>query len=100
MRTWGLILGGLIVWAAHFVGTYALVSLADISADPGHPGWRVGLAVFGGLCLAALALLALWAWRDLTSRDQQDRFASRVALAGQAVAALGVVFQTLPAVFG
>lgn len=95
-----MMLGGLVVWAVHFLGVYALVSAADISADPGHAGWRWAVGGFSLLCLTAIALLSTWAWRDLNARTPDDRFAPGIALSAGGVAALGVAFQTLPAVFG
>ena len=50
-------LGGLIVWTVHFMGVYAIASLADVVSRADDPNWRmVGLAFSGACALIAIAL--------------------------------------------
>ncbi len=100
MRAWVEMLGGLLVWAAHFVGVYALASLADVAPGPENPAWRVGIGVFSLLCLLSSVALGLRAIRRLR-RPAPDGSAKRlideVAATGAGIAALSIAWQTLPA---
>ena len=59
MRRWAWMLGGLIVWTVHFMGVYAIASLADVVSRADDPLWRmIGLAFSGACLFAALGLRA------------------------------------------
>ena len=48
MRFWLLMLGGLLIWAAHFLGLYLLSSAADEEAAARlADSWRVALGFVG-----------------------------------------------------
>lgn len=95
MRTgllaWGLILSGLIIWAAHFGGLYAIVSWMDMNEANARPGRWIAI-VFSGACLLALGAAAAMLRRE--KRLSPDL--RWIALAGVVVAGLAVLFQTAP----
>ena len=95
MRFWLLILGGLLIWTAHFLGLYLLSSAADVVlGDAG--AWNIFGLTFSALCLASIG--ALW-WKcliALRAKPEATRsFGLRLAIAGSLLGAIGVVFQTL-----
>lgn len=90
MRAWLLILGGLIVWAAHFVTIYAIAS-----AFPGQPAARWLI-----LAASAVAIGANLAILRRTARprgDPLDVWIFQVAKAAVALSMLAVIWQTGPA---
>ena len=96
MRFWALATGGLLVWAAHFLGLYLLASVADVARDDAG-AWRgVGLT-FSLACLAVAAGLGLNAL--IRSRARSDDATQGIGLALQAgaaaIGAVGVIFQTM-----
>ncbi|OYX29710.1 MAG: hypothetical protein B7Y99_12730 [Caulobacterales bacterium 32-69-10] len=100
MARWGLMLGGLIVWAVHFNGLYALASAAHISAPDTAGLWLAAMMGLSLACLAAVAGIIVLASKELKALDgaeQPDRFVLQVAMAGASLAALAIVFQTLAA---
>lgn len=96
MRRWLLLLGGLGVWAAHFVGVYALGSLAAIRPPDEEAGWRAALLVFSALCACVAAILAVRAGLLSAAGDAAHRFESRLAALGSAIALVAIIWQTLP----
>ncbi|MDQ1154171.1 hypothetical protein [Brevundimonas sp. SORGH_AS_0993] len=95
MRFWGLMLGGLLIWAAHFLGLYALSSAADVArGDAG--AWNGAGVVFSLACLAAIAVLGGSGVRALKARPDETRaFGLLLAVIGAALGGIGVVFQSL-----
>ncbi|WP_426052104.1 hypothetical protein [Brevundimonas sp. SL161] len=92
MRDWGLMLGGLLVWTLHFLGVYGVASVADLSDPSTHALWRgLGLALTG-LCLLAVALIALRA-RPSTRDAALYR---QVGLGTCAVSFIAIVWQSVP----
>ena len=96
MRFWLLMLGGLLVWAAHFLGLYLLSSASDVARDDAGAWSGAGL-VFSLVCLIAIFGMG---WRCMVrlSAGQCDEtlaFALRLAITGGVLGAIGVVFQTL-----
>lgn len=96
MRFWGLISGGLLVWAAHFMGLYLLASYADVAWRDAAAGRVFGL-VFSLACLVGVVWLGLYAAGQLRLRpsDVTRAFGLRLAVAGALVGGVGVVFQTV-----
>ncbi|MBA3576806.1 MAG: hypothetical protein H0W39_04210 [Sphingomonas sp.] len=93
MRSWALLLGGLLVWAAHFFSAYAFASI--------FPG--TDLARWLTLAATAAALLADAAilWLALLSRaaaDELDRWWARVSAGGAALSFVAVAWQAFPAI--
>lgn len=91
MRSWTILLGGLLVWAAHFFMLYGIGEFAGATA-----GSRTSVLLTSALALLADGLLA----RRLLPLVRTDEFAhwrAGVALGGIALSALAVLWQTLPA---
>lgn len=96
MKSWLNLLGGLLVWGAHFFVVYGIASLL-----PGRPEarWLVLLATAIGLvALAWLLRGAIRARREMT--DDEGRWQSGIAALGAAIALVAVFYQGLPAVIG
>lgn len=102
MRTWGMMLGGLLIWALHFIGVYIIASVADVVATADDFAWRMGGLAFGGLCLLAILASAWRAYGALRVAPQNDlvRFGAWLGLLGGAIGATGVIFQSMPNVIG
>ncbi|MCW0047733.1 hypothetical protein OIU13_14465 [Brevundimonas sp. BT-123] len=100
MRFWLLMLGGLLVWAAHFMGLYLLSSAADVAREDAGAWNALGLT-FSALCLASIGALC---WKCLIALrakpEATQSFGLRLAIAGSLLGAIGVVFQTLVLVVG
>lgn len=102
MRTWFFMLGGMVVWAAHFMGVYAIASVADVARDADAAAARWIVAGFTAACAAAAAAFGLAGLRRLrrTGDDPYQRFTATVAAVGGGIAAVAVVWQGLPALVG
>lgn len=101
MRAWAWMTGGLIVWAVHFVGVYALSSLADVVASADDPVWRAAALAFSGVCVLASAfLLALAAKRLRRGDGEGRRFSDQLAALGAGIAFIAIIWQALPTVIG
>ena len=101
MRRWVWMLGGLIVWTVHFMGIYAIASLADVVSRADDPVWRMGGLAFSAACLLAALATAGWAARRLRRKtDPSTRFGDQLALLGGGVATVAIVWQALPTVVG
>lgn len=102
MMRWFLLLGGMLVWAIHFGGAYAIASVFDLLSDDDAPAalWATGGLTL--LCLMANAvLLAVIASRF--RRVPPDDVAGSWMLSGGALLAglsfISVAWQGLPALF-
>lgn len=96
MRFWVLVVGGLLVWAGHFLGLYLLSSAADVARrDAG--AWTGAGMVFSLACLFAVASLFIYAVARLRTGpvDETRAFGFSLAAAGAVLGGIGVVFQTL-----
>lgn len=82
-----MLLGGLIVWAVHFFGLYALAEIA--------PHASLVLALTWACLLADFWLLLRS--RALPRSDAFDAWRRSVAIGGAALSLLAVVWQALPA---
>lgn len=91
LRGWAPILGGLIVWAIHMLGLYAIFSWIDLAPENDGPG-RAGAAIFSLLCAVAAAGLSGFAFND--RRSSPDMRA--VGGYGAIVATVAIVFQSAP----
>jgi hypothetical protein len=94
-------LGGLVIWAIHFLGLYAIASVADVVSQADDPKWRLGGLIFSGLCLAAAGTVL---WAALRRRGQPATpvggFGAEVGLLGVALGLIGIVWQSLPLLIG
>ncbi|MES2035384.1 MAG: hypothetical protein V4466_14515 [Pseudomonadota bacterium] len=103
MGRWAFTLGGLIVWAVHFLGVYAIASLADTVSRADAYGWRmIGLAFSGACVVAALACLLAALWRLRLGGEPQvsGRFMSEIAALGAGLSVLAIAWQALPTLTG
>lgn len=91
MRSWLLVLGGMIAWAVHFFALYAIGETVGRSS--------IGrIAVLGStlLCLVATAWIVRTSLR-LPAQDEFDNWRRFVALAGAGISTLAILWQMLPA---
>lgn len=91
---WPRLLGGLIVWAAHFLTLYAIGEWGDDTVAA-----RIGVAIATGIALG-LNLLLL---RGVAARQVRDKFEgwyASIARAALAISTIAIVWQGLPALFG
>lgn len=101
MGAWAWMTGGLLVWAVHFTGVYALSSLADVVATADDPAWRAAALAFSGVCVLASAVLLALAAERLRRMDGEDpKFADQLAALGAGLALVAIVWQGLPTVVG
>jgi len=100
MQRWFYMLGGMLVWAIHFVGVYAIASIGDVVARADDPTWRMLGLTFSGLCgLAGIALL-IQAVRRGKGEDDVSALANLLAATGAGIAVVAILFQSLPTVVG
>ncbi len=103
MGRWVFTLGGLLIWAAHFLGVYAIASLADMTGRADAVAWRMAALGFSGLCGLAVAVHLLAAISRLGfsgARGPAGRFMTEIAALGSGLALLAIVWQALPTVIG
>jgi hypothetical protein len=91
MRTWALLLGGLVIWAVHFFTLYIVASVFLTT-----PLARILTLLITLACLGAIAFLAFQA-RRINIETAMDRWVRAVALLGLGVGGVGIVWQGLPA---
>ena len=95
MAFWRTLLGGLILWTAHFFAVYGIASI--------FPGTRTAVVlvlVATGLALAAAAWFFVRSARAVrAARDDLQRWSSGLALLGYALAGAAITYQGLPAAF-
>lgn len=100
MRFWLLMLGGLLIWSAHFLGLYLLSSAADVAREDAG-AWNAFGLTFSLVCLLAIAALC---WRNLTALRAKpaptQAFGLRIAIAAGLLSGIGVIFQTLVLIVG
>jgi len=100
LQRWLYMLGGLIVWAVHFVGVYAIASIGDVVSAADAPTWRLISLAFSAVCaMLALALLIHALRRADDGTDTID-LANTLARLGALLALISVIWQTLPTVVG
>lgn len=93
MREWRHLLGGMLLWTAHFFAVYGIASL--------FPGTRLAaflVLVATGLALAVAGyLLAATLRRHRAEDDSLERWSSKGSAMLYALAGLAVLYQGLPA---
>ena len=101
MSRWLLLLGGLVVWTIHFLGVYAIASIADVVDVDDAPAARWAVGGFTLACAGADVLIGLAALRRSRPQDDSlDRFIHRGALWCAGLSFVAVVWQGLPALVG
>ncbi len=102
MARWAWMLGGLIVWAVHFLGIYIIASIGDVVERADALGWRMAGLAFSGLCVAVVAVLLFWSLRRLRRGGDEPnwRFREQLAALGAFVSLVAIVWQALPTLIG
>jgi len=90
MRAWLLVLGGLIVWTAHFVAIYAVASV--------FPGQGIARWIVLAASVAAIGVnLAILWWTKGLRGDPLDGWICTTGRIAAALSILAVIWQTVPA---
>jgi hypothetical protein len=95
MGRWLFLLGGPLIWAAHFGAIYLLTSAAYVGGRTPDVTTFIVVVVISALAIAAAGLLALRAAR---TREDEPGFWRAIALAGSILAIIAIIWQTLPVV--
>ena len=85
-------LGGLMVWAAHFFVLYGIASLL--------PGWPEARWLVLAATLPAVAADGLLLWKTMgeaNQLDSLDRWISQLGATGAAISLIAVIWQCAPA---
>ena len=95
MRFWRNLLGGPLLWAAHFLAVYGIASVL--------PGTRAAIVL---VVLATGVALAVTSWLFASTmsafrgaNDDLQRWSRSLALIGYALAGAAITYQGLPAAF-
>lgn len=94
MRKWGILLGGLLVWAAHFS---LLFGIASVFPGTQLARWLTLIASIPALA-ADVAILWLAAALRHRSSDELDEWVVDLGAVGAALSVLAVLWQALPAI--
>lgn len=92
MRNWGLMLGGLLIWTAHFLGVYAVASVEDMAAPSTQALWRWSGLAFTAACLLAVVVIVLRA--RPSGRD--GGLYHQVGLGACVLSFISIVWQSVP----
>jgi hypothetical protein len=90
MKSWFIMMGGLVLWAVHFFLLYLLAEFGGSGS-----GVRLAASLFTLVILGGVAWMFV-AVRHKTSRDPFARWRRRAAMLALAFGGLGIVFQYLP----
>lgn len=93
MRSWLILLAGLIVWTVHF---FLLYGIGEFGGDGG--GARATVLIVTFLCLAANGGLMAVLLRT-RGADDYERWRNRSALIGILLSIIAIVWQGLPLLF-
>lgn len=96
---WLKMTGGLLIWAAHFMGLYLIASAADVWATSEAWPWRLAGLVFSAACLLATVGVALWLIRQRPAPQEPEAWERQIGLTGAMIAAVSIVWQTGPLAF-
>ena len=101
MGRWLYMLGGLLVWAAHFLGVYGIASVADVVDEADAPAALWAIAAYTLACGAADVALGAVAVRALRRGGERlDRFAHGLAALSAGLSLVAVIWQGLPVLVG
>lgn len=95
MRAWRIMLGGLAVWAAHFLVLYGVTSAL--------PGRQEATWLIAAATIPAVAADALILWLTVkvpAPCDQLERWMNRLGRLGAGVSLVAVVWQSAPPLMG
>ena len=91
MRTWALLLAGLVIWTVHFFALYIVGSIWLTT-----PLARALTLALTLLCTGAVAMFLVRARRYLPE-TAMDRWVRSISLVGLGVSAVAILWQGLPA---
>ena len=94
MPAWRIMLGGLLVWAAHFFTLYVLASVFGSSTAA-----RLGTAAATIVAVAADVAILRAAWRS-PNGDPFGRWTASLGALGASLSFVAVLWQALPALIG
>ncbi|RAK52187.1 hypothetical protein [Phenylobacterium deserti] len=101
MRAWAFMLGGLIVWAIHFMGVYGIASIAEVAGRADAAGSLYTVTALTVLCAGLDVALLLKAWRrGRRVTGDLAPFQASIAGLGAGFSLLAVIWQGLPALIG
>lgn len=89
MGRWIILLGGLVVWAIHFLGVYGIASIAEVLQDAEAPAALWIMAVFTLFCVGADLAIGAVAFRF--NRESGDDLDCLIRLGGAGAAGLSLV---------
>lgn len=87
MRSWLILLGGLLVWTVHFFGLYAIAEIMP----------HAGLVLFLSLICVAADLWLLHRGRHMLADTPFITWRRSVAMGGAVLSLIAVCWQALPA---
>ena len=96
MKAWLSLLGGLVLWAAHFLAAYAIASLADISPHEHQAPLTWLLAGVTLACVLAAVALAVRAWRASRRPGLGGVFVRRLSALASMLSAIAILWQSAP----
>lgn len=94
MRAWATLLGGLLLWAAHFFALYGIASLFPGTAAA---RWLAAAATVAALAAGAVLLLKALARRREACGNDLGRWMAGLAALGSGIALVAIFYQGLPA---
>lgn len=94
MRAWAFLLGGLLVWAAHFFALYAIASIVETTT---LARLLTGLATLAGLAADSWLLRSALAKPRDGAADPTEQWVNIIAAFAAGLSAVAVLWQGLPA---
>lgn len=95
MPRWRLLLGGPLIWALHFGAIYAVTSVSYVAIGATNTIARIVVVALSALCLLGCLWVGIAAFRRPQS-EGLERLWRTVAISGAVLAAIAIVWQTLP----
>ncbi|MBU0555797.1 MAG: hypothetical protein KKD64_03680 [Alphaproteobacteria bacterium] len=93
MKTWLILLCGLVLWAVHFFVAYFIGEFIGETQGP-----RIAVLGLTLLCLAGVAALGVLL-RSMRPEDDHDRWRRSAALGTLAISFVAIFWQGFPALF-
>lgn len=95
MRTWAFLLGGLIVWAAHF---FLLYGIASVFPGTSLARWLTLVATIPALAADGILLWLAAALRLRGNSDELRNWMIDLGAVGAALSLVAVIWQALPSI--
>lgn len=94
MSAWAAMLGGLLVWAAHF---FALYGIASLFPGMAAARWLTVAATLAALAAAGALLVQALRRRRAAPDHDLERWMAGLAALGSGIALVAIAYQGLPA---